>query len=204
MSDVLSAPPALFTGKRRALRRYLLASDTACNDDSRARNNTNNSSPTNPSPEPSSTNSLLDWGIRLTPLAESQLSKGSRKKSPTLQFKEYFRKLSIKNSKHYDYLISTDTKLQRLENQVSPNQIEAIKKKMFNQHVNDEFIPYVNQVNKVPMYTETEGKVFSRFWTTFLSTVSNENGITMEDMISDIFSILSLEKPKKSTIFLLG
>ena len=120
-----------------------------------------------------------------------------------MKYKNLLKQLKIRNSKQYDYQIASNEELQTLELSVPPTQIESIKKTVFNHFNADPFVPLTELVGNIE-YDDFQANVFRNFWTDILRYLSDHNHMVVGVLIKEIFMILDLETPKKSTIFLLG
>lgn len=119
------------------------------------------------------------------------------------KYQDLLRKLLILNDKHYDYEISINAQLRKLENLMPPTGIQSVKKNMYNQNMYVQPKPYFNLIH--PTGDDSlEAKVCKRAYNLWMEDLANSNGITYSDVVLGLGDVLNLDGPKVSTIVLIG
>ena len=124
----------------------------------------------------------------------------SSKVSPMERYRRLLKRLSIKNDKMYDMLISTNNELQEAEFALKPNEVNNIKRLVLNQNTHLPYLPLVERILDVNVSDPIMTAVFEKAFTVWFSTIATENNISSESVLKAIVET----DPKISTLIFIG
>jgi len=126
-------------------------------------------------------------------------------KKPAIKdlYQKYLKTMKVMNSKHYDDLLCRSRYLQSLEDKMPPGSVESVKKNIFNQNMFLDPVPYLDRI-VVRDSERLEQKVVEKAANTWLQVIADDNSLSLDELISKIFCIMTLSEAKISTLVFIG